>query len=186
QTFQVVDQVVFQPNGGIQITYKEVNRDVAMRVVSFSGSGQNDSLTVSVPEADSSLLDQNAKVAIVLNNVVKIGNITYGGSTEVLNAFEYLADYRSSGAAQIFEIIPDKGSWQGGEEVTITGQNLCVFFLSSTGLCDTTVPPAVRFDPPNLQAQVTHVSPDGRMLRVITPKLAPQAPNRRPTVECYR
>lgn len=101
------------------------------------------------------------------------------GSDTAAGLFLYRPDVPSFVAAPapvIYSVAPDRGSWEGGEEVAIFGQNLCMYVSTTTGLCDVTVPPTVRFNPPDLQAEVTYVSADGRMLRVITPKLAPQAP----------
>ncbi|MGC8917167.1 MAG: hypothetical protein ACP5NF_09335, partial [Thermoanaerobaculum sp.] len=84
QVFKVVDQVLVQPDGTVVVTYKDVNRDVALRVVAFSGTGDSDSLTVAIPEADTSLLREDAKVNLVFNNGVQ-------PPTEVVDAFEYAA-----------------------------------------------------------------------------------------------
>ncbi len=166
QTFRVVDQVVVQQNGTVIVLYKDVNRDVAMRVVSHGGSGVNDSLTVTVPEADSSFLSENVKVTILLDN-----GLSGGEPTKVVDAFEYQADYWVADVPAIFEVVPNNGSWQGGEQVTITGRNLCVLYWTSTGLCETRYAPWVLFTPGSF-AEVVSVSPDGSSLTVKTPSVS--------------
>ncbi|MGC8917541.1 MAG: IPT/TIG domain-containing protein, partial [Thermoanaerobaculum sp.] len=101
---------------------------------------------------------------------VKVVNLT--DATTNPRAFVYVADYRKADAPQIFDVRPAQGSWQGGEEVTITGANLCVYYLTSSGLCDTGYPPTVLFTPPGSFAEVVSVSPDGRALRVRTPRVS--------------
>lgn len=69
----------------------------------------------------------------------------------------------------IFEVTPQQGSARGGEEVLITGLNLCVYFAIASSSCDASIAPEVRFNPPDAVAEVTWISPDGRALRVKTP-----------------
>ncbi|MCX7895657.1 MAG: IPT/TIG domain-containing protein [Thermoanaerobaculum sp.] len=163
QILKVVSEVQILPDNSVRVVLRDVNREVALRVTAFSGTGTNDSLQVVIPEADSSFLNENAKVDLKIANGV--------GSAEVKGAFEYVADYREAGTPIIFEVQPNQGSWQGGEEVTITGQNLCVLYWTSNGLCDSRWAPSVVFNPGSA-APVVYVSPDGRALRVRTPSVS--------------
>lgn len=81
-----------------------------------------------------------------------------------------------AGTPVVYGVEPDRGSWQGGEEVTIRGENLCVYLASDTGQCDTSVAPQVTFQPPGATAEVVAVAPDGKTLRVRTPRLSSSPP----------
>lgn len=161
QAFVVGSDVIVGSGGGLVIVENSVDREVALPVVSFTGNGTQDSIVVTIPEADSGYLFQNAKVTLTINNGV--------GAVEAASVFEYLADFLVVGQPQIFEVTPSQGSARGGEEVLITGENLCVVLDSATHQCVARFLPAVRFDPPNAPAEVTWASPDGRALRVKTP-----------------
>ncbi|MCS7182234.1 MAG: IPT/TIG domain-containing protein [Thermoanaerobaculum sp.] len=162
QVFKVVERVIIEGNRR-EVIYREVNRDVALRVRAFSGEGTNDTLVVEIPEADPAYLDQSFKVDLVLANGV-------GGPITVVNAFMYLADLLQAGYPQIFTVTPDSGTWQGGDEVLITGQDLCVYYWTSSGTCATSILPFVWFTPGG-DAEVRWLSPDGRAVRVRTPRV---------------
>lgn len=147
------------------VTMLTANFKVALRVLSLSGSGASDALVVNIPEGPLGSVD------ILLENGV--------GSETVPQAFTFVEDppdYILAPKPVIYSVSPDRGSWRGGEEISIFGQNLCVRISTTTGYCDVTMLPTVRFEPPGLSAQVVYVSPNGRELRVITPRLSPDPP----------
>lgn len=161
QSFVVGTDVIIDPNGNVTVVTKTVDREVALQVVSASGNQIEDTVVVTIPEADPDFLLEPAKVTLTLNNGV--------GTVDAVAVFEYLPDFIKVGLPQIFAVTPAMGAARGGEEVLITGQSLCVLAIFDTGQCDTQYPPSVRFDPPGADAEVTWVSPDGRALRVKTP-----------------
>lgn len=152
----------------VQIVTIAVARDVTLTVVSAEGNGEEDRLVVTIPPADVGFLTANKKVDLTIDN--GISPLTVAG------AFEYQRDYVQAGQPQIFGVSPNQGSWQGKEEILITGENLCVLFSATSGLCEQRFKPLVSLSPPNAPGEITWVSPDGRALRVKTPALAATPP----------
>ncbi len=104
-------------------------------------------------------------------------SITAAVGSSSASATVRFAGFSLAGKPVVYGVDPDRGSWQGGEEVTIRGEHLCVYVYTDTGQCDTSVPPEVTFEPPGGRAEVVAVAPDGRTLRVRTPRLSPSPPS---------
>ncbi|MGQ9495136.1 MAG: IPT/TIG domain-containing protein [Thermoanaerobaculaceae bacterium] len=154
----------------VTIVTNTVNREVTLTVVSAAGNGQEDRLVLTIPPADVGFLTDNVKVDLTIDN----------GSSPVLtvaSAFEYQRDYIKAGQPQIFGVSPNQGTWRGGEEILITGENLCVLFSATSGLCEERFKPLVSLNPPGAPAEITWVSPDGRALRVRVPSLGATPPD---------
>ena len=112
------DQVVISGQGFVApLNVSFVVGGVAYPATFVSVAPDGSSVTVLTPHVPSSTSDQMASIQVVLTGVVSPGGGTLSAS--LANAFTFGAD---TGTPQLYSVVPNSGSANGGDILTLSGK----------------------------------------------------------------